>query len=166
MIDLTDVAANDNQEKTETDAEETLNEPLINLTDVVTATDEPEATAAEDVDVPADADDEGMIDLTDLAANDHQDEAPADETPAVEEAPEEPIIALADVLPPTDGPEAADDTVPLTEAQVAAALERVIEKRYGERIEQFLVQTIEKTVRQEIEKIKRTLLEDDDVLPH
>ncbi|WP_372682346.1 hypothetical protein [Desulfosarcina sp.] len=66
-----------------------------------------------------------------------------------------PAAPLFDPVPPPE-------PVPLTEAQVEAALERTIEKIYGERIEQLLIRTIEKTVTREIVRIKNALLEDDD----
>ena len=72
---------------------------------------------------------------------------------SIAEAPFVPLAALA--LP-------AAEPVALTEAQVEAALERVIEKTYGEKIEQLMIQTIEKTVKREIEKIKNALIEDSD----
>lgn len=69
----------------------------------------------------------------------------------------EPLAAVP-VTPPI--PSAPAEAVALTDAQVQAALERVIEKIYGARIEQLMIQTIEKTVKREIEKIKNALLED------
>jgi hypothetical protein len=56
----------------------------------------------------------------------------------------------------------APDPIRPTDQQVDAALERVIEKIYSEKIEQMMIQTIEKTVKREIEKIKTALLEDSD----
>lgn len=52
-------------------------------------------------------------------------------------------------------------SIPLNDEQVEKALERVIEKIYGQRIEHLMIQTIEKTVRREIEKIKHALTADD-----
>ena len=54
------------------------------------------------------------------------------------------------------------DPVRPTDQQVEVALERVIEKIYGQKIEKMMIQTIEKTVKREIEKIKTALLEDSD----
>lgn len=60
-------------------------------------------------------------------------------------------------------PEApAVESIPVTSEQVESALERVIEKIYGEKIEQMMIQTIEKTVKREIEKIKTALIEESD----
>lgn len=68
-------------------------------------------------------------------------------------------VAFSPVLSPE--PPAAEPSPP-TDQQVEAALERVIEKIYGEKIEQMMIQTIEKTVKREIEKIKNALIEDTD----
>jgi hypothetical protein len=53
-------------------------------------------------------------------------------------------------------------TVPFTDQQLEAALERTIRNIYAEKIEQLMIQAIEKTVRQEIAKIKQALMENDD----
>lgn len=59
----------------------------------------------------------------------------------------------------------APEAPTLTDEQLTAALERVIEKVYGDRIEELLMATIEKTVRREIQKIKSTLMTDDEQMP-
>lgn len=81
-------------------------------------------------------------------------------------------IAATAVSPetPGDGDEpvpdsaspAAEEGLKLTEEQLETALTAAIEKIYGDRIEQLLLETIEKTVRREIAKIKNALLEEDD----
>jgi len=48
----------------------------------------------------------------------------------------------------------------VSDEQVEAALERVIKKLFYEKIDRLLVETIEKTVTKEIERLKRALLED------
>lgn len=48
----------------------------------------------------------------------------------------------------------------VSDEQVEAALERVIKKLFYEKIDRLLVETIEKTVAKEIERLKRALLED------
>jgi hypothetical protein len=63
---------------------------------------------------------------------------------------------------PSPATRAEAETPPLTEQQIEAALERVIKKIYGEKIEHLLIQTIDKTIRREIEKIKNALQEDGD----
>ncbi|HSO19290.1 MAG TPA: hypothetical protein VLT88_07535 [Desulfosarcina sp.] len=64
-------------------------------------------------------------------------------------------------VPPSEAPSTGEGIV-LTEQQLQAALTTAIENIYGDRIEQLLLRTIEKTVRREIAKIKNALLEDED----
>ncbi|MGA8181585.1 MAG: hypothetical protein WB792_16105, partial [Desulfobacterales bacterium] len=52
------------------------------------------------------------------------------------------------------------DTGKVTNDQVEAALERVIKKMFYEKIDRLLVDTIEKTVKKEIERLKKALLDD------
>jgi hypothetical protein len=98
-----------------------------------------------DEEAPVTKADEGGIDLVDLAITDEEEPA-ADILSA-------PVLPLATPI---------SEPVPLTEQQVEDALERVIEKIYGEKIEQLMIQSIEKTVKREIEKYKKALLEDSD----
>jgi hypothetical protein len=86
-----------------------------------------------------------------------------DETPAIvgndakasPDIPESPSAGLVVPVSPSD-------PVSLTEAQIEAALERTIEKIYGEKIERLIIRTIEKTVTREIARIKNAILENDD----
>ena len=83
----------------------------------------------------------------------------------VEQPPpaEKPLAAtIVTPLAPPEAPSATVETVALTEQQLSDCLERVIEKIYGEKIESLMIQAIEKTVKEEIAKIKKALLEDDD----
>ncbi|MFO7553648.1 MAG: hypothetical protein R6W88_00445 [Desulfobacterales bacterium] len=48
----------------------------------------------------------------------------------------------------------------VSDEQVEAALERVIKKLFYEKIDRLLVETIEKTVTKEIERLKKAMLED------
>jgi hypothetical protein len=48
----------------------------------------------------------------------------------------------------------------VSDAQMEAALERVIKKMFYERIDGILVEVIEKTVTRELERLKSILLED------
>ncbi len=59
---------------------------------------------------------------------------------------------------------AADDLfegTPISNEQIDAAVERIIDRKFAGRIEAVIVQAIEKTVSSEIEKLKRLLLEND-----
>ncbi len=80
----------------------------------------------------------------------------------LEDAPDNPEPVAAPLAAPLIDPVSSSEPIPLTEAQVEAALERTIEKIYGEKIEQLMIRTIEKTVTREIVRIKNALLEDDD----
>lgn len=85
--------------------------------------------------------------------------------PWVEQPPpaEKPIEAsIVTPLTPPETASATAETVALTEQQLSDSLERVIEKIYGEKIESLMIQAIEKTVKEEIAKIKKALLEEDD----
>jgi hypothetical protein len=54
------------------------------------------------------------------------------------------------------------DEIPVSEKQIEAALERVIEKKFAEKIEPLIFDTVERVILQEIKKIKAALLEDVD----
>ena len=75
-----------------------------------------------------------------------------------EEVPDVPESVAAPLVAPVS----PSEPIPLTEAQIEAALARTIEKIYGEKIEQLMIRAIEKTVTREIARIKNALLEDDD----
>ena len=224
VIDLLDVAALDTpeDEKETAGRSEEPDDSIIDLEDVAatpeagiadTQPDVPPLTEAPDA--AAAADDEGVIDLLDVAALDTPEQAGSgdeeladlesraeamltaatgstmapDDDPFGAETAEEaaetsgpdaevPVLdhedTLAEPAPkarpavavpfsppsPSEPPEA--EAVTPTDQQVEAALERVIEKIYAEKIEQMMIRTIEKTVKREIEKIKSALLEDND----
>ena len=80
----------------------------------------------------------------------------------VNDQPENTPDVSESVAAPLVVPASPSEPVPLTEAQIEAALERTIEKIYGEKIEQLMIRTIEKTVTREIARIKNALLEDED----
>ena len=130
----------------EEDSEE-AEEDIIDLTEVDLASENateasPENAENNSVDrntSEVDDDDDDQALLLD------QEEADAD----LEKAVPSPIA------PPADAPV-------FTEEQLEAALERTIRKLYAEKIEQLMIETVKKTVNQEIEKIKRALLESDD----
>ena len=85
------------------------------------------------------------------------------ETPAIADDPPETSPDIPEPAPAAMVvPVSPSESFPLTEAQLEAALSRTIEKIYGEKIEQLMIQTIEKTVTREIARIKNALLEDDD----
>ncbi|MBR9986657.1 MAG: hypothetical protein KFF68_12170, partial [Desulfosarcina sp.] len=87
-----------------------------------------------------------------------ENEAPA----MIENEPEASPAIPESLAAPLHVPASPSEPVPLTEAQVEAALERTILKIYGEKIEQLMIRTIEKTVTREIARIKNALLDDED----
>lgn len=132
----------------------------------------------------ADQRDEDIIELTDLAEDnagegDNKDdiieltdvEPDVEPEPVLELEPEqvqapEPSIVLPGLLP--DGaPETENrsegknkDLPEVTMDQVEAALERVIEKKFSEKIESILFDVMEKVVTEEIKEIKQNLQKD------
>ena len=192
VIDLMDVAPAEEVETadTETDTPETISSaPVEAPDDKASALDDEDVAAPIDeavegvgdpedefsdlesraamlADTPAEFDFQIPIEAAETAGpdanvglfNSEDADTPADETMVAEETD-----ASAMFVPVTPS-DAADATEPisLTEQQLQAALARVIEKVYGEKIEQLLIQTIEKTITREIAKIKNALLYDDD----
>lgn len=172
IIDLTQVAEGDD-------------DPVIDLTDILERTepgpdpsDQPaEETAALETAVDPPESGPDVIELTDLApASKDWTDAPQPQ-PITPEAAPEPVAPLIDEPAPDQEPVAgtmvAASPTPqvnpttaeplfMTDQQVAEALERVVRTLYGEKIEALMIQAVEKTVKEEIAKIKKALLEDDD----
>ena len=55
-----------------------------------------------------------------------------------------------------------EEEITLTDAQIEAAVERIIQKKYAATIEQLVAQAVEKAVAREIENIKRAMLDGDE----
>jgi len=141
-------------------------EPIIELTDVLEEV--PVAAMAQPVaDLAGETPDHEAFslmtdDMMDDADSDHQDqdlvhslgmeiEPLTDLPPVVEPAVQE---QPAPVAPPVPTAALAPDP-----AQVDAAIERIIGPMVAERLDQILVDVIEKAVQREIERIKSLLLE-------
>jgi hypothetical protein len=119
--------------------------------------------------------DDSIIELTDVVENDLDMEQilPGDIL-SEDEGPDEKPFEFADVhdfndIEGIDRASAADETpvsgeLPVSDEQIAAVLERVIEKKFAEKIEPLLFETMERVILQEIQKIKTTLLKDIDRL--
>ncbi|MCA1786707.1 MAG: hypothetical protein LC657_12085 [Desulfobacteraceae bacterium] len=75
-----------------------------------------------------------------------------------------PDDATGDDVPDEDTPseEVLRAVAAISPEQVEAALERVIEKQFADKIEPLLFDTMERVILQEIKKIKKTLLKDMD----
>ena len=163
------------EETLETDMPDSEKEPNISTTEKSA----PMAEENQETRLPDEnADDDEIIDLAEMgtaiepnisdnAEEDSEEDEVIDlvdsvvpETPIVEDIPDD---TLEEGLSPTAPSEpSTDTTVPLTEQELEAALERTIRKIYAEKIEHLMIQTIEKTVQREIEKIKQALMENDD----
>jgi len=76
---------------------------------------------------------------------------------ALDESPDNGELATDDLSILGDGDQRA--AISLTEVQIEAAVERVVKKVFSEKIERMLVEAIDKTIKQEIEKLKG-LIED------
>jgi hypothetical protein len=143
-----------------TDLESRAQAVLTDATDAFddTTTEEAAATAGPEDDVLV-LEDERISETPIIPpSRTEQAETRVEEPPPAEESRDSAMfVSMAATEPP-----AAIEPVPLTEQQVEDALQRVIEKIYGEKIEHLLIRTIEKTVKREIEKIKNALLEDGD----
>jgi hypothetical protein len=133
---------------------------LTDATDAFDYSSPAEAAAKADPDAdPTTPEDDNIVETPVMpAAWTDLTEAPVEESPTARESMPG---AMFGPMTPTEVPDAADP-VPLTQQQVEDALQRVIEKIYGEKIEHLLIRTIEKTIQREIEKIKNALLEDSD----
>ncbi|MCF8126710.1 MAG: hypothetical protein K9J51_10860 [Desulfotignum sp.] len=107
---------------------------IIELTEVV---DDGAADAPSDDDI---------IDLTDIDSE--SGDMTADDVQGDEAPPEE--------------QSAVPDMSSVSMQEIEAALERVIEKKFAEKIEPLLFDTMERVILQEIKKIKTTLLKDMD----
>lgn len=107
-------------------------------------------------DAPLQKTDEVVIDLTEVADEDTAQPVSAGAPPS--ETMDRSGMPGGDAMP---APPSSTEMI-VTETQLEEALTRVVEKIYGEKIEQLLIQTIENTVLQEIERIRHTLLSDGD----
>ncbi|MEX1301336.1 MAG: hypothetical protein AB1Z38_06405 [Desulfotignum sp.] len=113
-------------------------DPIIELTDVLEDGEDTEQTLSDDIF----SDDEitDVDDFNDIRANGFED---------IEKA------VSADEI-------SAPDEISVSDEKIETALERVIEKKFAEKIEPLLFETMERVILKEIQKIKTTLLKDMD----
>ena len=116
-------------------------DPIIELTDVVEDDEDLDQTLSDDILSDDGIPDETPVELSDV--HDFNDIEDIDRTPAADDI-------------------SASGEISVSEAQIEAALERVIEKKFAEKIEPLLFETMERVILQEIQKIKTTLLKDAD----
>jgi hypothetical protein len=113
-------------------------DPIIELTDVVEDGEDTELSLSEDIFSEDDIPDENPIELMD-----------EDDFNDIEKA-----VAADEISVP--------DEIYVSDEKIQTALERVIEKKFAEKIEPLLFETMERVILQEIQKIKTTLLKDMD----
>jgi len=145
-------------------------EEIIDLTDVVNAPverEEDEGSASmmgEEADGDGDPADDMMANILMLEKSMEEglDEEEDDGDDFIQDLGLDLEVDLDDVEALGDEPEADPDEgadIDVSSEQLEAALERVIEKVYAEKIEQLLVTTVEKTIKAEIKKLN-ILIED------
>jgi hypothetical protein len=111
-------------------------DPIIELTDVVEDGEDTELSLSEDIFSEDDIPDENPIELMD-----------EDDFNDIEKA-----VAVDEISVP--------DEIYVSDEKIETALERVIEKKFAEKIEPLLFETMERVILKEIQKIKNTLLQD------
>ena len=116
-------------------------DPIIELTDVVEDGEEMDQTLSDDIFSDDEMPDENLVELTDV--DDFNEIEDMDKAVAADE------ISLP-------------DEISVSDEKIQTALERVIEKKFAQKIEPLLFETMERVILQEIQKIKTTLLKDMD----
>ncbi len=154
IIELTQVVEEETSDATDQD--------VIELTDIDTQI---EGTKQDYLDLdfdtsPEDADTNGLFDDGDLAFD-----IDLDETTAKVSEQENDISEPAEpILPVTDSPDSGSPVTAIepavTQEQVDAALERVIEKKFAKIIEKSLLEVMEKVLEREIVDIRKRLQND------
>jgi len=116
-------------------------DPIIELTDVVEDGDDMDQTLSDDIFSDDEMPDENLVELTDV--DDFNEIEDMDKAVAVDEI-------------------SVPDEISVSDEKIQTALERVIEKKFAQKIEPLLFETMERVILQEIQKIKTTLLKDMD----
>lgn len=123
-------------------------DPIIELTDVVEDGEDMEDILLDDTfseeDIPDDSFDDNAIELTDM-------EDVSDIEMDIEDIEMQYPVQVN-----------RSEEIPVSQEQIEAALERVIEKKFAQKIEPLLFDTMERVILQEIQKIKTALLKDMD----
>jgi hypothetical protein len=116
-------------------------DPIIELTDVVEDGEEMDQTLSDDIFSDDEMPDENLVELTDV-----------DDFNEIEDMDK--AVAADEISVP--------DEISVSDEKIQTALERVIEKKFAQKIEPLLFETMERVILQEIQKIKTTLLKDMD----
>jgi hypothetical protein len=135
---------------------------IIELTEVVEDGEDVEDTLSDDILSENEILDDSPFELTDM--DDFSDADMDFEEAGMENPAGDMLSKEASVSEETfDFGETSDaDEISVSEKQIEAALERVIEKKFAEKIEPLIFDTVERVILQEIKKIKAALLEDVD----
>ncbi|MEE4364592.1 MAG: hypothetical protein V2J08_11700 [Desulfotignum sp.] len=97
-----------------------------------------------------------------MADNTGQDDQIIELTDIVDDVDDD-IIELIDIDPAPDGPEVHTvhpDEAAVSQQQVEAALERIIEKKFSEKIDIILFDVMERVISREIREIRENLQKD------
>jgi hypothetical protein len=159
IIELTQVVEEETSDATDQD--------VIELTDIDTQI---EGTKQDYLDLdfdtsPEDADSDGLFDDGDLAFDIDLDETTAKVSEQEKDLsePAEPILPIPDFPDsgePVSGAPVTAIEPSVTQEQVDAALERVIEKKFAKIIEKSLLEVMEKVLEREIVDIRKRLQND------
>lgn len=154
------------------------NDSIIELTDVVEDGDEAEGLLPDDILSEDEISEDSPVELTDMDdfsgfemdAESDVEEIGMDDPARDEASGDRPVPDnedAAEQTPVFQETPVTDETseigeMSVSEAQIEAALERIIEKKFAEKIEPLLFDTMERVILQEIQKIKTALLKDMD----
>lgn len=149
------------------ESENDKNDEVIELTEALTPNDniphdedtENEASIIdlEDMVAPPSAAPEEIIDLINPLETPHDEIASGEKFESDESAP---LIDLTDIVQPTEDTTVTAASINVSQEQIEAALEQVIEKVFSEKIEKMMYDAAERAVSKEIRKIRATLMED------
>jgi len=154
VIELTQVV--------EEDFSDAADQDVIELTDIDTQSEGAKENYLDlDFDTsPADTDNKGLFDDGDLDFDIDLDETIVRVSEQENEIPE-PVLPIAPIpMPPVSGAPVAASEPAVTQEQVDAALERVIEKKFAKIIEKSLLEVMEKVLEREIVDIRKRLQND------
>ncbi len=119
-------------------------DPVIELTDVVEDDKDMGDVLSNDTFSQDDTFDDNAIELTDM-----------EEVSDFE-------MDIEDIEIQGPAPDDRTEEIPVSQEQIEAALEQVIEKKFAQKIEPLLFEAMERVIQQEIQKIKTSLLKDMD----
>jgi hypothetical protein len=139
-------------------------EPILDLTDEVRdeSANAEESTASDEAVAEPLAEDETDFDADPLAATVELEDALEDDLGFQDDEEDDFVGSMGMEIDDDEEDEEASDSggIDVADEQLDAALERVIRKMFYDKIDRILVEVVEKTVTREIERLKRTLLED------